>query len=73
MYLYANENALAESVHLMLQSKGQIAGAMGLDRKEEKVFSGSPAVKTPCFQCRGKSLVREPRSCMPHARSKNKK
>ena len=37
MYLYANENALVESVHLMLQSKGQIAGAMGLGRKEEKV------------------------------------
>ena len=49
MYLYANENALVESVHLMLQSKGQIAGAMGLGRKEEKVFSSSPVVKTPWF------------------------
>ena len=77
MYLYANENDLVESVHLMLQSKGRIAGAMGLDRREEKVFPRGPVVKTPCFQCRGCMLTpwlenQDPACLMQRQTIKNK-
>ena len=43
---------------------------------EQREFPGGPVVRTPSFHCRGarvQSLVREPRSRMPHGVAKKKK
>ena len=42
----------------------------------DRDFPGGPAVKTPCFHCRGSgfdSLVGELRSCMPRGTAKKLK